>query len=52
MKKELTVTEYCEKYKRIMMIKLEKQAEDFAKKYFKTYGEYPKSYLDKLKSKG
>ena len=44
MKKELTVTEMCEQFKREMLVKLEKQKQEFIKAYIKTYGEYPKCY--------
>jgi hypothetical protein len=44
MEKELTVTEMCEQFKREMLVKLEKQKQEFIKAYIKTYGEYPKCY--------
>jgi hypothetical protein len=44
MEKELTVTEMCEQFKREMLVKLEKQKQEFIKGYIKTYGEYPKCY--------
>lgn len=46
MEKELTVTQICDAFKIEMLAKLEKQKQEFIKAYIKTYGEYPKCYVD------
>lgn len=49
MSKEITVTERCEQIKNEMLAKLEEQEQAFVQAYYKTYGELPEYYVNKLK---
>ena len=44
--KLIIMEETTEKWEDVMLAKLEKQKQEFIKAYIKTYGEYPKCYVN------